>query len=126
MEYTTLGRAGLKVSVAGLGCGGSSKLGLAAGHSKEHAVGIVQSALDHGVNFIDTAQYYSTEPVVGAAIRGRARDALVISTKHKTSLLDGKVFTVPEILAGLDRSLRALGTDHVDVSGQVRRGFRER
>ncbi len=41
MEYTTLGRTGLKVSVAGLGCGGSSKLGLAAGHSKEHAVGIV-------------------------------------------------------------------------------------
>jgi aryl-alcohol dehydrogenase-like predicted oxidoreductase len=115
MEYTTLGRTGLKVSVAGLGCGGSSKLGLAAGHSKEHAVGIVQRALDRGVNFIDTAQYYGTEPVVGAAIRDRARDALVISTKHKTSLLDGKVFTVPEILAGLDRSLRALGTDHVDV-----------
>ena len=115
MEYTTLGRTGLKVSVAGLGCGGSSKLGLAAGHSKEHATGIVQRALDLGVNFIDTAQYYGTEPVVGAAIRSRARDDLVISTKHKTSLPDGTVFTVPEILAGLDRSLRSLGTDHVDV-----------
>lgn len=115
MEYTTLGRTGLKVSVAGLGCGGSSKLGLAAGHSKEHAVGIVQRALDLGVNFIDTAQYYSTEPIVGAAIRERTRDALVISTKHKTTLPDGQVFTVPEILAGLDRSLRSLGTDYVDV-----------
>lgn len=115
MEYTTLGRTGLKVSVAGLGCGGAAKLGLGYGHSTAHAVGIVQRAMDLGVNFIDTAQYYQTEPVVGAAIKGRARDALVISTKHKTSLLDGTVFSVPEILAGLDRSLRVMGTDCVDV-----------
>ena len=115
MEYTTLGRTGLKVSVAGLGCGGASRLGLGTGHDKAHAVGIVQRALDLGVNFIDTAQYYGTEPAVGAAISGRARDSVVISTKHKVSLIDGTVFTVAEILAGLDRSLRALGTDHVDV-----------
>ncbi|MGV3627194.1 MAG: aldo/keto reductase [Betaproteobacteria bacterium] len=115
MEYTTLGRTGLKVSVAGLGCGGNSKLGLGTGHDKAHAVGIVQRALDLGVNFIDTAQYYGTEAAVGAAIHGRARDSIVISTKHKVSLIDGTVFSVAEILAGLDRSLRALGTDHVDV-----------
>lgn len=115
MQYTTLGRTGLKVSVAGLGCGGASKLGLGTGHDKAHAVGIVQRALDLGINFIDTAQYYGTEPAVGAAIYGRARDSVVISTKHKVSLIDGTVFTVAEILAGLDRSLRALGTDHVDV-----------
>ncbi len=115
MEYTTLGRTGLKVSVAGLGCGGNSKLGLGTGHDKAHAVGIVQRALDLGVNFIDTAQYYGTEPAVGEAIHGRPRDSIVISTKHKVSLIDGTVFSVAEILAGLDRSLRALGTDHVDV-----------
>ena len=115
MEYTTLGRTGLKVSVAGLGCGGSSKLGLGKGQGEQHAIGIVQRALDLGVNFIDTAQYYGTEPVVGAAIKGRDRDSLVISTKHKTSLINGTVFSVPEILAGLDHSLRVLGTDHVDV-----------
>ena len=115
MEYTTLGRTGLKVSVAGLGCGGNSKLGLGTGHDKAHAVGIVQRALDLGVNFIDTAQYYGTEPAVGEGIYGRPRDSIVISTKHKVSLIDGTVFSVAEILAGLDRSLRALGTDHVDV-----------
>lgn len=115
MEYTTLGRTGLKVSVAGLGCGGNSKLGLGTGHDKKHAVDIVQRALDLGVNFIDTAQYYGTEAAVGAAIYGCARDSIVISTKHKVSLIDGTVFSVAEILAGLDRSLRALGTDHVDV-----------
>ena len=115
MEYTILGRTGLKVSVAGLGCGGSSRLGLGTGHSAAHAADIVRRALDLGVNFIDTAQYYGTEPVIGAAIEGRARDSVVISTKHKASLRDGTIFSVSEILAGLDRSLRALGTDHVDV-----------
>lgn len=115
MEYTTLGRTGLQVSVAGLGCGGNSKLGLGTGHSEAHAADIVRRALDLGINCIDTAQYYGTEPAVGKAIQGRARDSVVISTKHKVSLTDGTVFTVAEILAGLDRSLRALGTDHVDV-----------
>lgn len=115
MEYTILGRTGLKVSVAGLGCGGSSRLGLGSGHSEAHATGIVQRALDLGVNFIDTAHYYGNEHIVGAAIQGRARDSVVISTKHKVSLRDGTNYTVPEILAGLDSSLRALRTDHVDV-----------
>lgn len=115
MDYTTLGRTGLKVSVAGIGCGGSSKLGLAAGHDEAHAAGIVRRALDLGVNFIDTASYYGTEPAVGAAIRGRARDSLVISTKHKVSTRDGAIIPVADILAGLDRSLRTLGTDYVDV-----------
>lgn len=115
MQYTTLGRTGLKVSVAGLGCGGSSKLGLGTGHDETHAVGIVQRALDLGVNFIDTAQYYGTEAAVGSALRGRDRDAVVISTKHKTSLRVGTVLSVKEILAGLDRSLQAMRTGHVDV-----------
>jgi len=93
----------------------SSKLGLGKGHSEQHAVGIVQRALDLGVNFIDTAQYYGTETVVGTAIKDRARDTLVISTKHKITRPNGTAFSVPEILAGLDHSLRVLGTDHVDV-----------
>ena len=115
MEYTTLGRTGLKVSVAGLGCGGSSRLGLGAGHTAAHAVNIVRRALDLGVNLIDTAQYYETEAIVGKAIEGRARDSVVIATKHKTTLRDGTNIVIGEIVAGLDRSLRALGTDHVDV-----------
>jgi aryl-alcohol dehydrogenase-like predicted oxidoreductase len=114
MEYTTLGRTGLKVSVAGLGCGGSSRLGMTAGLGAAHATGIVRRALDLGVNFIDTAQYYGTEPIVGAAIRGLARDSVVVSTKHKVTR--GAAFLgAAEIVAGLDRSLQALGTDYVDV-----------
>ncbi len=49
MRYTTLGRTGLTVSVAGLGCGGFSRLGLGTGQSSEHAAGLVRQALDLGV-----------------------------------------------------------------------------
>jgi aryl-alcohol dehydrogenase-like predicted oxidoreductase len=113
MEYTTLGRTGLNVSVAGLGCGGSSRIGLAQGEA--HAANIVRRALDLGINFIDTAQFYGTEPAVGKAIRGRARDSVVISTKHKVVHNDGQPISTADILSGLDRSLLALGTDHVDL-----------
>lgn len=115
MEYTTLGRTGLQVSVAGLGCGGNSRLGLGTGHSEAHAADVVRRALDLGINFIDTAQYYGTEAAVGKAIEGRARDSVVISTKLKVASREGGMLSVAEVLAGLDRSLRVLGSDHVDV-----------
>jgi hypothetical protein len=44
MEYTTLGKTGLKVSVAGLGCGGFSRLGLPAGKTEDEAVHLVCEA----------------------------------------------------------------------------------
>ena len=49
MQYTTLGKTGLKVSVAALGCGGNSRIGLGAGKSVEEAAEIVRAALDRGV-----------------------------------------------------------------------------
>src|ERR1700754_2052713 len=85
MQYTTLGRTGLKVSVAGLGCGGSSKLGLGTGKSEVDAVKVVQRAMDLGVNLIDTARSYGTEGVVGQAIKGRKREELVVVTKVQTT-----------------------------------------
>ncbi len=82
MEYTTLGRTGLKVSVAGLGCGGPSRLGMRNDpQTASNAIALVKLAMDLGVNFIDTAQTYGTEPIVGKAIAGVPRDRLVISTK---------------------------------------------
>jgi aryl-alcohol dehydrogenase-like predicted oxidoreductase len=114
MEYTTLGGTGLRVSVAGLGCGGNSRLGLASGASEAEAVALVRRAIDLGVNLFDTAAAYGTEPVVGAALRGVPRDSVVISTKANVHR-DGEVLPPEEVLASLDRSLRQLGTDHVDV-----------
>ena len=108
MHYTTLGRTGLKVSVAGLGCGGNSRIGLGSGLSEAQSVALVRSALDLGVNFLDTAAAYETEGVVGKAIKGRPRDSVVISTKSHATSASG-------VLANLDNSLRQLGTDYVDV-----------
>src|SRR5262245_20286570 len=99
MDYTTLGRTGLKVSVAGLGCGGNSRIGLGTGLTEAQSVALVREALDLGVNFLDTAAAYETEPIVGKAIKGRPRESIVISTKsHATS--------AATVLANLDNSLK--------------------
>ena len=108
MQYTTLGKTGLKVSVAGLGCGGNSRIGLGTGLSEAQSVALVREALDLGVNFLDTANAYGTEGVVGKAIKGRARESVVISTKSHAS-------SASAVLANLENSLRQLATDHVDV-----------
>ena len=78
---TTLGRTGLKVSIAGLGCGGFSRLGLGTGKHEDHAIGIIHAALDLGVNLFDTAAAYGTEAVLGRALRTVPRDRVVICTK---------------------------------------------
>ena len=81
MEYITLGRTGLKVSVMGLGGGGHSRLGSSVGKTEAESVSIVRQAIDSGINFIDTAEAYGTEPIVGSALRGLDRDKIILSTK---------------------------------------------
>lgn len=114
MEYTTLGKTGLRASVAGLGCGGFSRLGQGTGKSKAESVAIVQQAIDLGVNFIDTAHNYGTEGIVGKALQGQNRDELVISTK--TPVNKGKALKQPgEVVEELEDSLRTLELEHVEV-----------
>jgi aryl-alcohol dehydrogenase-like predicted oxidoreductase len=112
MDYTTLGRTGLRVSVAGLGTGGFSRVGI--GQSEDHAIGIIRQALDLGINLIDTAAVYGTEEVVGRALQGVPRDSVVVCTKASKPINDPK-FTVEQIVGSLDGSLSRLGLDHVDV-----------
>lgn len=114
MQYTTLGRTGLRVSVAGLGCGGFSRLGLATGRSEADAIAIIRGALDLGVNLIDTAAVYDTEHVVGAALQGVPRDQVVVCTKASKAPGDGR-FDPEKLVASLDESLRRLRMDRVDV-----------
>jgi aryl-alcohol dehydrogenase-like predicted oxidoreductase len=114
MQFTTLGRTGLRVSVAGLGCGGFSRLGMGTGHPADHAVGIIRSALDLGVNLIDTAAVYGTEEVVGTALRDVARDSVVVCTKASKPPGDA-AFSAKQIIASLDESLARLGLDYIDV-----------
>jgi aryl-alcohol dehydrogenase-like predicted oxidoreductase len=114
MEYTVLGRTGLKVSVAGLGCGGFSRLGLGTGKTEAEAIAIVRGALDLGVNLFDTAAAYGTEPVLGKALKSAPREQVVICTKAPFGISDAQ--SSPErAVESLDRSLKELGTDYIDV-----------
>jgi aryl-alcohol dehydrogenase-like predicted oxidoreductase len=113
MDYRSLGRTGLRVSVAGLGCGGFSRLGLGRGRSEDEAVAVVHAALDHGVTFIDTAAAYGTEEVVGRALAGR-REGVVLATKSMTRE-GGRALSGAEVVASLEESLRKLRTDRVEV-----------
>ncbi len=125
MEYTTLGRTGLRVSVAGLGCGGFSQLGLGTGKSEAEAIGIIRTALDLGVNLFDTAAAYGTEAVLGRALRGVPRDKVVICTKAPFGVSHPNS-TPQSAVASLDRSLTELGTDYIDVyqlHGVAPRGY---
>ncbi len=67
MQYTTLGRTELKVSVAGLGCGGFSRLSLATGGTEASAIAIIHAALDLGVNILDTVRCRRTTPRASSA-----------------------------------------------------------
>jgi aryl-alcohol dehydrogenase-like predicted oxidoreductase len=115
MQTVRLGRTNAQVSVAGLGCGGHSRLGMARGADVHQAANVVRHALDLGVSFIDTARSYGTEEAVGEAIAGR-RDQVFLSTKASAGhMRDGSLVTAAELSESLEGSLRRLGTDHVDV-----------
>jgi len=110
MDTVTLGRTGLRVGVAGLGCGGFSRLGLGTGGSEANAIRVVRTALDLGVNLLDTAAAYRTECVVGQAIADVPRDQVVIATKAHATGTSPK-----DVVASLHASLRRLRTDYVDI-----------
>src|ERR1700720_3577771 len=114
MEYTMLGNTGLRVGVAGLGCGGFSQLGLAQGKSEAGAIAIGRQAIELGVNLFDTAAAYGTEAVLGKAIKSTPRDRVVICTKAPFSWSRGRADS-QGIVASLDNLLRQLDTDYVDV-----------
>ena len=114
MEYVTLGRTGLRVSVAGLGCGGFSRLGLGKGKSEDEAIALIHQALDLGVNLFDTAASYDTEAVLGKALKVVPREGVVITTKAPFSVSNPNS-TAASAVASLDNSLRQLATDYIDV-----------
>jgi aryl-alcohol dehydrogenase-like predicted oxidoreductase len=130
----TLGRTGLDVSIAGLGCGGPSRLGMRRGASESDAANVVAAAIDSGVTMIDTAESYGTEGAVGRAIADVDRDSLVICTKKGVRRPGPFRVTAPftdeqwrlrryarpmlqpaQLRTALEHSLRRLRTDRVDV-----------
>jgi hypothetical protein len=80
MNYRTLGRTGIRVSPYALG---TMMFGAMGNTDHDESVRIIHRALDAGINFIDTADVYSSgesEVIVGKALKGR-RDDVVLTTK---------------------------------------------
>jgi len=114
MDHVTLGRTGLRVSVAGLGTGGFSRLGLGTGGTEADAIALVRTAHELGVTLFDTATAYGTQAILGKALQPLPRGSVVITTK--TAMHRGNERLTPEqVVTALDTSLRELQTDHVDV-----------
>jgi aryl-alcohol dehydrogenase-like predicted oxidoreductase len=72
----------------------------------------VRTAIDLGVNFLDTAEAYGTEEIVGAAVRSHGRDKVVISTK---AIFRGTNEVAETVNAKVEASLKRLGLDYVDI-----------
>jgi 1-deoxyxylulose-5-phosphate synthase len=128
MDYVKLGHTGLQVSRICLGCmsyGQAKKPGvlqwnwtLSETDSRPH----IKRALEAGINFFDTANVYSngeSEEVLGRAIRDfTTRDEVVLATKVWGPVRqgpNGRGLSRKAILSEVDKSLRRLGTDHIDL-----------
>jgi L-galactose dehydrogenase len=116
MQYRTLGRSGLKVSLLGLGSGGASQLGQRYNLSPGETERLVKRALDAGVNLIDTAPSYNqSEALLGQALSGVPRDQYVLCSKFQPHADGNLLHSASDLRASLEDSLRALRTDFVDV-----------
>jgi aryl-alcohol dehydrogenase-like predicted oxidoreductase len=127
MRYHLLGQTGLYVSELCLGAmtfGGSKGMWQAIGQLQQKEVlELVSTALDAGVNFIDTADVYSdgdSERLLGEALKtlNRPREQVVIATKVRGRVGPGinqVGLSRSHILSSIDASLRRLGLDHVDL-----------
>ena len=115
LPTVVLGRTGLEVSVAGLGCGGHSRLGQTYGSTVEESADVVRHAVDQGVTFVDTARAYGTEEIVGLALQDGRRDQVVLSSKAPIRGDDRGPMSAPDLRASVEQSLRRLRTDTIDV-----------
>src|SRR5215470_6882551 len=113
MNYRSIGKTGLKVSEIGFGCGNNAVLMVKA--SYEDQLRAVRHALDHGINYFDTAFAYGlgkSEENLGR-ILNELKATAVVSTKIRLdaeSLSDVKTATIRAVEAGLGRLQR----DRVD------------
>ncbi|MCL2226763.1 MAG: aldo/keto reductase [Oscillospiraceae bacterium] len=113
MKTITLGRTGIKTTIAGLGCGGFSRIGLEK-YGQAHAARIARRAYDLGIRFFDTATAYGTEAAVGEGLAGLPRDSYHISTKYPI-WNEWRENYAKRFNETLDESLRLLKTDYIDV-----------
>ena len=122
MQFTHLGRSGLSVSRL---CLGTMNFGPQTDEPDAHS--IMDSALDAGINFFDTANVYGgtehrgwTEEIVGRwfASGGERRERTVLATKLYGTMTDRpneSKLSALNIRRALDASLRRLQTDYIDI-----------
>jgi aryl-alcohol dehydrogenase-like predicted oxidoreductase len=123
MDYTRLGRTGLKVSRI---CLGTMNFGWSADETTSHA--IMDAALDTGINFFDTADIYSrwidgnkggeSESIIGSWLKTRSRREVVIATKVRGKMwegVNGEGLSRAHILQAVADSLNRLDTDYIDL-----------
>ncbi|MEJ3744805.1 aldo/keto reductase [Actinomycetes bacterium KLBMP 9797] len=120
MEYRRLGDSGLVVSIVGLGCNTFGRM-----IDGDAACAVVDAALDAGINFFDTADIYGagrgeSEPMLGAALKGR-RDDVVVASKFGMDMegMNGPDFGARGsrryVIRAVEASLRRLDLDHIDL-----------
>ena len=125
MQMKKLGRTGLDVSAICLGCmtyGVPERGPHPWTMGEEESRPLIKRALDLGINFFDTANFYSdgtSEEIVGRALRDYAdRDAIVVATKcffPLKSQPNAGGLSRKAIFSAIDASLKRLGTDYVDL-----------
>lgn len=112
MEKRCLGKTGMEVSVLGFG---GAEIGFE-GATAETVERLLNSALDAGLNVIDTAECYEgSEELIGNTVSGR-RDEFFLFTKcgHPRGV-GSEDWSIGSILESIERSLRRLQTDRVDL-----------
>lgn len=116
MQYRRLGRTGLDVSVLSLGTGGPSRMGQARGATDAEIVGFVRSALELGINFIDTApEYDHSESLLGRALSEAPRESYVLASKFRPDKNGHEVASPAELRASVTASLDRLGVETIDL-----------
>jgi aryl-alcohol dehydrogenase-like predicted oxidoreductase len=117
MHYRTLGRTGIQVSPYALG---AMMFGSFGNPDHDDSIRIIRTALDAGINLIDTADVYSlggSEEIVGKAVQDR-RDDVVLATKFANPIGDApnrRGASRRWIIAEVEHSLRRLQTDYIDL-----------
>ena len=116
MHYRTLGKSGIKVSLASYGGGGPSQFGSAAGLTADQRRNLISRALDLGINMFDTAANYGDSEVqLGQALNCIPRDSFLIATKWTWKTADGILPHIDSVTASVERSMRRFNTDVIDI-----------
>lgn len=115
MEKVILGKAGFEVSRLGVGL---SEIGSELSFDEAEQAGqVLNSALDAGINFLDTSACYGiSEELIGQTV-GARRDEYVLATKagHFVPRGEGQDWTYETVAESVDRSLQRLKTDRLDI-----------